>query len=432
MIGRAGDALAGRATGAARVPGFAAARDGAADGADGDAIMPECSVPPAICSSLASACRAGNSSRWEEVWRARWPASAPALNSGIFKPVPALEFIRYAGPTAETRLEALPAGQLITPNEQFYVRNHADTPILDASTWALEIRGDGVERPVRLSYAELTALPAVELVRCITCAGNGRAFFGELLGQEAEGDPWRLGAYGVARWVGPPLSMVLQRAGLRPEAAWVMPVGLDEGGFARPLPLAKAMLTDTILATRMNGDPLPPDHGFPARVVASGWIGAASVKWVGALEVTVQEPKVKANTESYVLLGPDHPQPPVPLTTQVVQSSVALAWPGNLPPGRQKVRGFAWSPHAKIARVEISLDGGRTFLKEHEARLVGDNIEAAGVRWEFEFEAVPGDMSITPRATDAAGNGQPELAAQKWNKKGYMFAAPVPHPVRVG
>lgn len=358
----------------------------------------------------------------------RGAAPGPAPAAGVVKPLPEGGFIRHAGATAETRLEGLPAGQLITPTSQFFVRNHSPTPRIDASTWALEIRGEALERPYRLSYAELMALPTVEITRCIACAGNGRAFFGELLGFEAEGDPWRLGAYGVARWTGVPLAMLLARAGVRAEAGWVMPVGLDAESFARPLPLAKAMQDDTIVAHTMNGEPLAPDHGFPARVVASGWIGAASVKWVGALEVSLQQPQVKANTTSYVLLGPEHPQPPVPLTTGVVQSAVALPWPATLAAGRQTVAGLAWSPFAKIARVEVSVDGGRSF---HAARLVGENIAAAGVRWEFDLEAVPGDMSITPRAIDELGHGQPELAAQKWNQKGYLFAAPVPHPLRV-
>jgi hypothetical protein len=99
-----------------------------------------------------------------------------------------------------------------------------------------------------------------------------------------------------------------------------------------------------------------------------------------------------------------------------------------LPAGPRTVSGLAWSPHAAIARVEVSLDRGLTW---HPARLDGDNVAAAGVRWSFTFDAVPGDMSLTPRAFDARGHAMPALRAQTPNDHGYLFAAPVPHPLRV-
>jgi DMSO/TMAO reductase YedYZ molybdopterin-dependent catalytic subunit len=308
------------------------------------------------------------------------------------------------------------------------VRNHGPTPRLSAAGWRLEIHGDAVARPVRLTYDELVTLPSRTITRCLECAGNGRAFFAALLGFAADGDPWRDGAYGVATWTGVPLARLLGLAGLRDGAAWVMPVGLDGEGYARPLPLAKAMLEDTILAYRMNGAPLPMDHGFPARVVVPGWIGAASVKWVGALEVSKREPKVPANTEDYVLLGAGYPRPPPVLTTQVIRSAVCMPWPGLLPAGRRTIYGLAWSPFGAIARVEVSLDGGRTFTRA--ARLIGDDLPVAGTWWQLELEAPPGELSITPRAVDEHGHTQPPLAQQRANDKGYLFAAPVPHPIR--
>lgn len=347
---------------------------------------------------------------------------------GIVKPLPAGVFIARGDNNAETRLESLAQDALITPTSHFYVRSHGPTPRLDAATWRLEISGEGVERPVTLTYDELTALPSVTITRFIECAGNGRAFYEEQLAAPAEGDPWRHGAFGVATWTGVPLATVLRRAGLRPGAAWVMPVSLDSARFARPMPLEKSLADDTLIVHRMNGEPLPPDHGFPARVLVSGWVGAASVKWLGAIEVSNSEPKVETNTESYVMLGPDHPKPPVPLTTLRVKSAVALPWPATLPAGKRTISGFAWSPSGKIARVEVSVDGGLTF---QPARLVGDNLPLAGTRWQFDLEAVPGDMFVMSRAVDERGDGQPALAEQKWNEKGYLFAAPVPHPIRV-
>ena len=126
------------------------------------------------------------------------------------------------------------------------------------------------------------------------CAGNGRSFFAAQQGQPVPGTPWRLGAIGVAAWRGVPLSVVLERAGITREAVDVMPSGLDPdlvmaavsyGRVRRPIPVAKA-LDDVILAYEMNGEPLPPDHGYPVRVIVPHWAGIASIKWVGQIEVS--------------------------------------------------------------------------------------------------------------------------------------------------
>ena len=198
------------------------------------------------------------------------------------------------------------------------------------------------------------------------------------------------------------------------------------------MPIAKAVEEDTILAYLMNGEILQPDHGFPARVIAPGWIGINSIKWVGKITVSESPIYVDKNTSSYVLIGPDYPpQPPAKgpiVTNQVIKSACALPWPATLKTGSQKVIGYAWSPFGKIARVEVSLDGGQTFSN---ANLVGPNIERAGTRWEFTFTAPPGEMTITPRATDDTGNRQHDISQQKWNQLGYLFGAMVPHPVNV-
>jgi DMSO/TMAO reductase YedYZ molybdopterin-dependent catalytic subunit len=215
-------------------------------------------------------------------------------------------------------------------------------------------------------------------------------------------------------------------------AVSVMPVGLDGSKIQRPMPVAKAMEEDTLLAYRMNGEDLPVDHGFPARVIVPGWAGAASIKWVGSIQVSDTPLFVKMNTMEYVLIGPDYrPEPPAEgpaVTLQTVKSAVALPWKATLRAGKHVVRGFAWSPNGSIARVDVSLDGGKTWKP---AELVGPNLPRAGVRWELAIDAKAGELTITPRATDEAGTSQPALSEQRWNKKGYLFGAPVPHPVTI-
>ena len=358
------------------------------------------------------------------------PVPAPPLRL-INKPIPDNFFIPL-GSNAEMRFEVMANRAYATPNSFFFVRNHTSTPLIDVKTWRLRIEGDGVEKPLELTYDDLLKMPVKTVTRFVECAGNGRSFFTSLVNKPADGGQWRLGGYGLAEWTGVPLSDLLKQAGIKRTAVDVMPTGLDSTGVERPMPLAKAMEEDTLVAYLMNGEILPPDHGFPARVVAPGWIGINSIKWVGKITVSEKPIFVEKNTISYVFIGPDYtPQPPAKgpaLTTQVVKSACALPWPATLNAGSQKIAGYAWSAFGKIAKVEVSLDNGKTF---RDASLVGPNIERSGARWELTFDARPGAMTITPRATDDKGNVQYDASRQKWNQLGYLFGAMVPHPVNV-
>src|SRR5215475_13738326 len=144
-----------------------------------------------------------------------------------------------------------------------------------------------------------------------------------------------------------------------------MPEGL--GGFTggRPMPVTKGREEKTPLGYTDNGQPLPPDHGFPARVLVPGWIGVANVKWLGRLEVSEQPLFSNWNTETYVLIGPDYAaQPPSKgpvLSNQDLKSAVELPWNGEVSAARRLVRGRSWSPYGKIATVEVSLDQGKQW-----------------------------------------------------------------------
>ncbi len=356
------------------------------------------------------------------------PAAAPRP---ITKPIPA-QFFTQLGSNAEMNFAVMADRAYATPNSFFFVRNHSFSPFIDLKEWRLRIEGDGVARPLELTYDELLKLPSRTVTRFVECAGNGRSFYDTLLKKPAQGGQWHLGAYGVAEWTGVPLAALLDRAGLKATAVDVMPTGLDSLRIERPMSVAKAKEEDTIVAYLMNGEILPLDHGFPARMIAPAWVGIANIKWLGKMTVSEAPIFVEKNTTSYVFIGSDYQaQPPAKgpvLSTQVMKSACALPWPATLSAGQQKVVGYAWSPFGKIARVEVSLDGGVSY---QEARLVGPNIERSGSRWEFSFNAAPGDMTITPRATDDKGNVQHNVSQQKWNEQGYLFGAVVPHPVKV-
>lgn len=359
------------------------------------------------------------------------PATTPAPL--IWEPIPPQFFVPL-GSNAETRLEFLRDRTYQFPNSLFFVRGHTSTPIppIDVTKWALSIEGDGAANPVKLTYDDLLKMPSTTVTRYVECAGNGRSFFSSLMNQPAQGGQWHLGAYGVADWMGVKLSDLLSRAGMTNKAVDVMPVGLDSTQVARPMPVAKALEQDTIVAYMMNGDILPPDHGFPARVITPGWVGVANIKWVGKIQVSTTPLYTDKNTTSYIFIGPDYQaQPPALgpiLSTQVMKSACCLPWPATLKPGPQTIVGYAWSPFGKITAVDVSLDDGKTF---QPATLVGPNIERSGTRWEFGLNPQPGSFTITPRARDQSGNVQYPVSEQKWNQQGYLFGAMVPHPVTV-
>ncbi len=235
-------------------------------------------------------------------------------------------------------------------------------------------------KPFEVSYDDLLKMPAKKVTRYIDCAGNGRSFYDSLLEKSGTGGHWHFGAYGIAEWTGVSISELLGRAGIKREAFDVMPAGLDSTQVRRPMPVAKALEDDTIVAYMMNGDFLPLDHGFPARVITPGWVGVSSIKWVGKITVSTTPQFSDWNTKLYVLIGPDYKPdgsalgPPV--YAQVMKSALCLPWPATLKAGQQKVVGYAWSPDGKIAKVEVSLDDGQTF---QSATLVGPNIERPAV-----------------------------------------------------
>ena len=347
----------------------------------------------------------------------------------VVKATPA-ELFNDFGSNKEMRWEAMYGRGYLVPNELFFVRNHTRTPSIEVDKWRLKIDGSGVTRSLELSYDDILALPAASVIRYVECAGNGRSFFEGLYGKKAQGTQWKLGAIGVAEWTGVPLRELLERAGIKKTARDVMPEGLDDLKVRRPLSLDKAMEEDTLLVYAMNGQPLPPDHGFPARMLTPGWIGIANIKWVGRIQVAEEPLYSNWNTDTYVMIGPDYtPAAPAKgpiLSRQAIKSALELPWGGEIPAGRKLLRGRAWSPAGKISRVEYSLDQGKSW---QTAALREPNIAKAWVRWDAEWNARPGKQMIRVRAVDESGDRQPERVP--YNEQGYLYNAMVDHPITV-
>ena len=330
----------------------------------------------------------------------------------------------------ETRLDLLDG--VITPNELFFVRNHAPTPRLGTADYRLVVEGDAVEAPVELSIADLRALESHSLVAYLECAGNWRSYWQSIVGRSASGGQWTRGGVGCAEWTGPTLGAVLALAGVRDNAVDVDLIGLDDGAFSRPMPIQRALDPTTLLAHTMNGVELPPDHGFPLRAVVPGWVGSSSVKWLGRIVVSSERVWSRNNTTSYVLVGDQWPAGEyapadgAPVTTGVVKSVLALPRPAELPAGPSQIFGFAYSPNGPVEAVEWSVDGGATW---QDARILDPVLPYAWQRFGIDWNAPAGDHTLLTRATDAAGVRQPEEAT--YNSKGYLLNIVLPHPVSV-
>ncbi|MDE2882317.1 MAG: sulfite oxidase, partial [Acidobacteriota bacterium] len=321
-----------------------------------------------------------------------------------------------------------------TPNELFFVRNNGGSLGIRETDWRLVVEGDAVEKGIRISYEGIRSLPAHTLTAYLECAGNHRAMFDRVQGRAAEGTQWGTGGIGNGIWRGARLADVLELAGITGTAASVLLIGLDseapEEGFRRALPANKA-LADVLLAYELNGEPLPQDHGFPVRALVPGWVGSSSIKWLGRIEVSSEPHWTRNNTGSYVLIGDSYPPEGRAMgqiaTTQTIKSALALPWPAELVPGSHTLHGFAQSPDGRIDRVEWSDDGGATW---NDARLTGVQTELSWRRFEFDWEPAPGVYTVMTRATDHTGATQPDSVP--WNRKGYLFNQPLPHPIQVG
>lgn len=315
----------------------------------------------------------------------------------------------------------------ITPVNRFFVRNHMHEPsTLEAGDWKVAIGGE-VENPLALSLADLEKMDSHSVVNTLECAGNGRGF----QQPRVPGVQWGKGAVGTARFSGPRLGNVLQKAGVKTTGKHVMFRGLDEvpgkvPPFIRSIPIEKAIDADTLIATHMNGKPLRGDHGFPARALVPGWIGAASCKWL--TEIKVLDKEFEGNFMKPGYRFPNHPGKPGesvnpddthPVTSLTVKSLIALPDGATLNTRSVKIHGTAWAGEADIVRVEVSMDGGSTW---REAKLGHEQAKYAWRLWNYHWKAPrSGDYTILSRATDSQGRTQPETAV--WNPSGYLYNA---------
>ena len=331
-----------------------------------------------------------------------------------------IEELQLAARNHGMPLEAL--RHAITPIGLHYLLIHFDIPHVDPETWRLEL-GGRVARPLTLTLDELKARPAETLAVTMECAGNGRS----LLLPRPISQPWLLEAVGTAEWTGTPLAPLLEEAGVEPDAAEVVFAGLDRGvqgdvehTYERSLPLAEARREELLLVYAVNGQPLPPQHGFPLRLVVPGWYGMTHVKWLRSITVADEPFRGWQQDVGYHLRQTEGEQGE-PVTRMLPRSLLAppgipefLSRERRLERGPCLLEGRAWSGFGPIERVEVSVDGGASW---DEASLGEAPSEFAWRGWTYEWDAEPGEHELCCRATDAAGKTQPVSA--EWNFDGY-------------
>src|SRR5215218_10247161 len=314
------------------------------------------------------------------------------------------EELRLAARNHALPLEALRYD--ITPPGLHYLLIHYDIPAVDPDTFRLEL-GGAVERPLTLSLDDLRARPHVAQPVTFECAGNGRA----LLEPRPVSQPWLTEAVGTAEWGGATLAPLLEEAGASARAVEILFSAQDrgvEGGvpqaYERALPVGE--VAHALLAYEMNGAPLPPQHGFPLRLVVPGWYGMQNVKWLTRITVLEEPFQGFQNAVGYRLYDADgvagEPVRRMLPRSLMVPPGVPdfLTRERLLEPGSVTLEGRAWSGYGEIASVDVSTDGGATFAP---ARLADPLGPAAWRGWSFDWDAASGEHVLSSRATDAAG-----------------------------
>jgi sulfite oxidase len=319
---------------------------------------------------------------------------------------------------------------LVTPVDLFFTRSHAAVPPIDPRTWRLEV-GGLVSRTTSFSLEELIrAFPRRQVTATLVCAGLRRNEFlrlGPLPGEL----PWGPEPASTGRWTGLALGDLLQAVGVAAQARYVEFLGLDQVerhghqfGFGGSIDLRKALSAEVILATELNGAPLPPVHGFPLRAVVPGWIGARSVKWLGRITLLEEPSSNYFQSSAYRMQREINPLDPRDVScgaalSDVPLNAVILEPPPNqvVQAGRVHVRGWAMGSGGRpVTAVELSINSGKSWRR---ARILSAGAPWTWAFWEAVLDLAPGDHTLAARATDGARATQPSTVSATWNVKGY-------------
>jgi sulfane dehydrogenase subunit SoxC len=306
---------------------------------------------------------------------------------------------------------------IITPSALHYERHHGGVPAIDPDRHRLTIHGQ-VERPLILTMDDIRRLPSVSRIHFLECGGNSGSEWGAKTGPDVQR------SYGLAscsEWTGVPLRLVLDEAGLKPNASWLIAEGADACRMQRSVPIVEA-LDDALLAYGQNGEPLRPAQGFPLRLLTPGWEGNVQVKWLQRLHVTDQPYMTRDETSKYSDLMPDGK---ARIFTLPQEAKSVITFPSggqSLPgPGLYELTGLAWTGRGRIERVQVTFDGGRNW---QDAQLDEPRLRLAFTRFRLPWRWDGKPATFASRATDETGYVQPtreELIAARGTNSGYHF-----------
>ncbi len=330
------------------------------------------------------------------------------------------ERTRRVSKTPEAGSSATPLAEgygILTPAALHYERHHAGVPAIDPERHRLTIHGL-VERPLVFTMNEIRRLPSVSRIHFLECGGNSGGEWGATTGADVQRAS---GLASCSEWTGVPLRLLLDEVGLKPGATWIIAEGADACRMQRSVPIAK-LLDDAMLAYGQNGEPLRPEQGFPLRLLTPGWEGNLQVKWLQRLHVTNQPHMTRDETSKYSDLMPDGK---ARLFTLEMEAKSVVTFPSGgqklAGPGLYELTGLAWSGQGLIERVEITLDGGRTW---QDARLQQPRFPKAFTRFRLPWQWDGKPALIASRATDESGYVQPakeDLVAVRGTNSGYHF-----------
>jgi sulfane dehydrogenase subunit SoxC len=289
----------------------------------------------------------------------------------------------------------------ITPNGLHFERHHSGVPDIDPTQHRLVIHGL-VKRALSFSPAALSRYPMVSRTHFIECSGNS--------GRNAGPEPLQVtcgtihGLVSCTEWTGVPLSLLLDEAGVDPSATWMLAEGADSAAMSRSVPLDKAR-DDAMIALFQNGERIRPEQGYPMRLLLPGWEGNMNVKWLRQLKLTAEPMQTKDETSKYTDLMPDGRAQqftfPLGVKSTITKPSFGMTMQG---PGLYEISGIAWSGSGRIARVEVSTDGGATWS---DARLQGPVLTKSLTRFRLPWEWNGAAAMLQSRAIDDKGNVQP-------------------------
>jgi sulfane dehydrogenase subunit SoxC len=292
----------------------------------------------------------------------------------------------------------------ITPTDLHFERHHGGVPTIDPTEYRLLIHGL-VRRPTVFELEDLKRLPSITRVYFLECSGNGRTAYRspqrELTPQLVDG------LTSNAEWTGVPLAALLAEVGVEPGASWILAEGGDAVLLSRSVPLEKAM-DDALVVYAQNGEALRPAAGYPVRLLLPGWEGNANVKWLRRLKLIAQPNMSRDETSRYTDPLPDGTARQFSFVMDVKSIITRPAHPVRL--GRDAwvpISGIAWSGRGKIRRVEVSTDGGATWVP---AELQEPVLSKAHTRFTRMWRWTGGPATLLSRATDETGATQPTLA----------------------